>query len=138
VDRLSPEKLFSIFEQDDYQVYKENQVQHLLDSPYIRLSMVITGVDNYQTLDMLYNARFKHIYQEARQDIKYKYYTKLFRYLTSVTIQDVQELYNMSTNKEIYRGTEALQNLLQYFESIEHYEKCNSIFQYLQILEQNK
>ena len=50
---LDPHTLFSIFEKGDAEVYEEHNMTELLDNPYVLMGMVLRGVDNYHTMDVI-------------------------------------------------------------------------------------
>ena len=51
---LDKNTLFSIFEVGDEEVYKENNVESLLDNPFVLIGMVVRGVENWHLMDILY------------------------------------------------------------------------------------
>lgn len=137
MNKLDPNTLFSIFDQGDEQIYQDHGLDNLLSLPYIRLGMVVTGVDSYTTLDMLYRTRFKQQYDQVRERIKHKYFSKLYNYLTSVTLHQTITTCKEADKLEKEGAYRAFNDLLSYFESIEEYEKCTEIMKYITIITEN-
>jgi len=138
MDKLNSDKLFSIFQQDDTQFYQEHDLEEVTSIPFIKLGMVVTGVENYNTMHNMYSSRLKQSYDLVKDAIKYKYYSKLLQYLLSVSAPDAQQAYNKASDLERQKALPALNNLINYFESIEHFEKCSKMMPYLHILQQGK
>lgn len=134
--KVNPDNLFSIFDQDDTQIYHHHNLEDISSIPFVKLTMVVTGVDNYYTMDFLYNSRFKEHYQRVQENIKYKYYSKLYNYLMSVSLEDALSVLNIAKDYEINKADKAFQDLLTYFESIEEYEKCSGIIKYITLIQE--
>ena len=134
MNKLDPHTLFSIFEQGDEQIYKENNVEELLDNPYVLIGMVVTGIENFYLMDQMYSSKHPRTYKRVRHKIKFKYYTKLFKYLDRTTPAEVGKLYNIGSDYEIDIALKAINELLFFFEDIEHYEKCSIIKLYSDLL----
>ena len=84
MQKLDPHTLFSIFEKGDEEIYKENNIEELLDNPYVLIGMVVTGVENFYMIDQMYMVKHEEDYSRVRDKIKLKYFTKLSRYLDRV------------------------------------------------------
>ena len=70
--KLDPHTLFSIFEQGDEEVYKENDVEDLLDNPFVLIGMVVTGVENFYMIDKMYTLKHEEEYGRVRDKIRYE------------------------------------------------------------------
>lgn len=138
MNKLNPHTLFSIFEKGDEEVYKENQMEGLLDNPYVLIGMVVSGVENYYFIDEIYNNKDPKRYAKVKSNIKYKYFTKVFKYLTRLSLDELDTKYGIGTDYELDRSINALNDLLFYFEDMEEYEKCALIFQYTDLLYSKK
>ncbi len=138
MNKLNPHTLFSIFEKGDEEVYKENQMEGLLDNPYVLIGMVVSGVENYYFIDEIYSNKDPKRYAKVKNNIKYKYFTKVFKYLTRLSLDELDTKYGIGTDYELDRSINALNDLLFYFEDIEEYEKCALIFQYTDLLYSKK
>ena len=134
MQKLDPHTLFSIFEKGDEEIYKENNIEELLDNPYVLIGMVVTGVENFYMIDQMYMLKHEEDYSRVRDKIKLKYFTKLSRYLDRVTPLEMEVVYNIGSDFELDRSIDALNELLLFFENIEHYEKCGKIKQYTDLL----
>tara|TARA_R110000744_G_scaffold196568_1_gene315830 strand:+ start:590 stop:1021 length:432 start_codon:yes stop_codon:yes gene_type:complete len=138
VHKLDPHTLFSIFEQGDEQVYKENHVENLLDNPYVLIGMVVTGIDNFYLIDQMYTNKHPEDYGRVRDTVKHKYFVKLYRYLERVTPVELDVVYRVGTDFELDKSLDLLNDLLFYFESIEEYERCGRIKTFTDLLMERK
>jgi hypothetical protein len=138
VQRLDPNTLFTIFEQGDEQIYKEHGIEDLLQNPYVLVGMVVTGVENFHFIDKMYSFKHKEDYGRIRDGIKLKYYCKLYNYLTRINLEESNDLYNIGTDFELDRSLSALNDLLYFFETIEHYGKCAIIKKFTDLLYSKK
>ena len=132
--KLDPHTLFSIFEQGDEEVYKEHNVEDVLKNPYVLIGMVVTGVENFYFMDKLYSLKHKEDYGRVRDNIKLKYFSKIYTYLTRVTVEEVKNVYDIGSDFEVDRSLEALNELLYFFEYLEQYEKCAVIVKFTDLL----
>jgi hypothetical protein len=138
VHKLDPSTLFSIFDQADDQIYKEHGLEDLLQNPYVVMGTVVTGVENFYLIDKIYCLRFKEEYERVRSGIKLKYFNRLYNYLTEINLEQSNDLYTVVTGFDIDRSLPALKDLLYFFETIEHYEKCALIKRFIDLLYNKK
>lgn len=134
MQKLDPHTLFSIFEQGDEEVYREHNVEDVLKNPYVLIGMVVTGVENFYFMDKLYALKHKEEYGKVRDNIKLKYFSRIYNYLTRVTVEEVKNVYDIGSDFEIDRSINALNELLYFFEYLEHYEKCAIIVKFTDLL----
>jgi len=134
VHKLDPHTLFSIFEKGDEEVYRENDVEDLLDNPYVLIGMVVTGVENFYMIDKMYTLKHEEEYGRVRDKIKLKYFTKLCGYLDRVTPLEMEVAYSIGADYELDRALDSMNELLFFFEDIEMYEKCVKIKEYTDLL----
>ena len=134
MNKLDPTTLFSIFEQGDEEVYKEHNIAEVLKNPYVLMGMVVSGIENFHLINKIYTIKYKEEYEKVRNKIKYKYYTKLHLHLTRITLEEVQESYGIGDGFDLDRCLEALNELLEYFQNLEQYEKCATIVKYTDLL----
>jgi len=134
VQKLDPHTLFSIFEQGDEEVYREHNVEDVLKNPYVLIGMVVTGVENFYFMDKLYSLKHREEYGGVRDSIKLKYFSRIYNYLTRVTVEEVKNVYDIGSDFEIDRSISALNELLYFFEKLEHYEKCAVIVKFTDLL----
>ena len=138
MNKLDPHTLFSIFEQGDEEIYKEHNVEELLDNPYVLIGMVVTGVENFYLIDKMYTLKHEEEYGRVRDKVKLKYYTKLYKYLDRVAPLEMDIIYKIGSDFEVDRSIDAISDLMFFFEDIEHYEKCAKIKLYSDLLVNKK
>ena len=131
---MDPHTLFSIFDAGDEEVYRENKVEGLLDNPYVLMGMVLRGLENWAIMDNMYTRAHPNEYQHVREGIKYKYYNKLYGYLSRIPDNKFDSVYRIGesfASAEIQRG---LNTLLYFFQDLEEYEKCAVVKNYIELL----
>jgi len=131
---IDPNTLFSIFEQGDEAVYKEHGVEGALDNPFVLMGMVLRGIENYNLMDIMYMRQYPEHYKKVRRITKYKYFNKLYGYLSRIRTQDFNGTYPIGESFEIQNVDRALNTLREYYESLEEYEKCAVIRDYQTLL----
>ena len=125
MNKLDPHTLFSLFEQGDEEVYKEHGVESTLSNPYVILNMVTRGMDNYSIMDMLYMKNNPVSYKQVRNNVKFKYFTKLFNYLDRLNIESIRDTkYVIGESYDLPNLIAKLDDLRLFFEEYELYEKC--------------
>lgn len=134
---MDPHTLFSIFEQGDEEVYKENGVQDTLNNPYVLMGMVLKGLENFGIMDMMYSKRYPEQYKQVKENIKYKYFNKLFNYLTRINLDKLEDVYKIGESFDSERVFISLESLKYYYEDIEQYEKCATIKNFQDLLLNN-
>ena len=136
--KLDPYTLFSIFEQGDEEIYKENNVEDVLKNPYVLIGMIVTGVENYHYINKMYSLKHPEHYKRVKGKIKYKYYNKLYNYLNRVSPLQLDIVYKIGDDFEIDRSLKSIYDLLFYFQDIEDYNKCKIIKEYADLLMDRK
>ncbi len=131
---IDPNQLFSLFEVGDEEVYEEHDVTEVLQNPYVLMGMVVRGVENYNILDKLYLRNHKKHYENVREEVKYKYFCKIFGYLCRIDSKKFESKYTITENYDIVKVNVLLNELLTYFEGIEQYEKCAIIKKYIDLI----
>lgn len=116
--------IFSIFQQDDSQVFQEHEIQELFNDNYTNLGRVITSVENYLLLDQIYLKKYPQKYEQVRHSIKNSYLLKVLLFLENVNIDQENLIQDFLQEFTLPRITASLTYLLHYFEDIEYYEKC--------------
>jgi len=134
MQKLNPHTLFSIFEKGDEEVYKEHGAEDLLENPFVLMGMVTRGLENYEMMRMLYLKNYPKEFVKAEPIIKHKYYNRLYNYLLRINLKSIESIYTIGDSYDKKSTSFALNTLLQYFESIEEYEKCQDIVSYIQML----
>jgi hypothetical protein len=131
---IDPNTLFNIFEQGDEQVYQEHGMEDALNNPFVLMGMVLRGIDNYRMMDMMYLKQYPAPYKKVRSITKYKYYNKLYSYLTRIDSLDFDKVYKIGESFDIEDVYSCLDLLRVYYEDIEQYEKCATIKKYIDLL----
>ena len=131
---LDPHTLFSIFEQGDEQIYKEHGIEDVLNNPYVLIGMVVNGVQNYYIMDMMYMRQYPQQYQQVRSLTKKKYFDNLYKYLTRIDLQNIEDIYSIGESFDTKDATTHLTTLMYFYEGIEQYEKCAVIKKYIHLL----
>ena len=132
-----PTYVILIFEQGDEQVYEENGVQDALNNPYVLMGMVLKGLENYSIMDMMYKKRYPEQYNEVRDTIKYKYYNRLYKYLSRIQLGKLEDVYKIGESYNSESVFISLEGLKMFFQDIEQYEKCAVIKKYQDLLIDN-
>ena len=132
---IDPHTLFSIFEQGDEAVYKEHGMEDALNNPFVLMGMVLRGIENYHMMDMMYIRQYPEHYKKVRNITKYKYFNRLFNYLTRIDSNSFDNMYKIgeSFNSNEVKG--GLNYLRLFYEKIEEYEKCAVIKNYINLLD---
>lgn len=131
---IDPHTLFSIFEQGDEQVYKEHGIEDTMKNPFVLMGMVVRGIENHHLMDIMYIKQYPKEYTNVRDVTKYKYYNRLFSYLTRIDINTSTDLYTIGESFEAGEVFLGLDIMRKYYESIEEYEKCSIVKRYQDLL----
>ena len=131
---LDKNTLFSIFEQGDEEIYKEHNITGVLDNPYVLIGMVIRGMENWHLMDIMYKRSYPVEYKEVRSQIRLKYMLKLVAYLERLDKTKFETVYTIGDSYDSKTVRLALNSLLGFFESIEYYEKCAIIKDYIDLI----
>ena len=131
--KLNSDDLFNIFSIGDEEIYKEHNIEDMMDNTFILFGMVVRGVENYFIIDKMYDSRYQERYDSVRENIKLKYFNGLVNYLERIkvlqsdTVIDIEDEFGLKAIKY------ALEELLEYYKELEMYEKCAIIFKYYQL-----
>ena len=129
---MDPNKLFDIFQiGNDEAVYKKHGLERAMDSPYVLMGMVIRGVENYHLMDVMYSRNYPKEYKRNKKSITRRYFSKLYSYLPRITQDPYEVIQEMVNGFDFTQIVVALDYLRDFFEKIEHYEKCAVIKTYL-------
>ena len=131
--KLNSEDLFNIFSMGDEEVYKEHKVEGVMDDPFILFGMAVRGVENYFIIDRLYDNRFGEKYDSVRDSIKLKYFNGLMRYLERVDLSQLETASELKDEFGLQAIKYALEELLEFYEEKEIYEKCVIIFKFYEL-----
>ena len=131
--KLNSDDLFNIFSIGDEEIYKEHNIEDMMDNTFILFGMVVRGVENYFIIDKMYASRYQERYDSVRENIKLKYFNGLVNYLERIkalqsdTVMDIEDEFGLQAIKY------ALEELLEFYKELEMYEKCAIIFKYYQL-----
>lgn len=134
---IDPHTLFSIFEQGDEAVYRENGVEDVLNNPYVLIGMVIRGLENYNVMDMMYMRSYPEQYKHVRETVKLKYYNGLYSYLTRIDTSKFEPMYKIGESYDSHDVLFSFDTLLHYYEGLEKYEKCAVIKNYMDLIRES-
>lgn len=132
--QIDKDTLFSIFEQGDEEVYIEHGVKNVLDNPFVLMGMILRGLENFELMDMMYKRNYPEEYEKVKNLIKYKYYSKLYNYLTKIDSRCFKDEYTIGEAFDSENVYVALDTLRVYYEGIEEYEKCSVIKNFRELL----
>ena len=126
---LDPKELFKVFEMSDEEILKEEDPQAVWDfryHPFILIGMIIKGLENFDIISEIYKQREGEAFDHVKDEVQYKYYTSLYKYLYRFNYQSLEHI--ESALKHDYDDIAyALIHLRTFFESKEEYEKCARI-----------
>ena len=131
--KLNSKELFDIFSQGDEAIYAEHGVEDLLDNSFVLFGMVVRGVENYFIIDKICRYKFGQEYDSVRDSIKMKYFNGLLIYLDRIDISHGDTLKDLLIEFEPQVVRHALQQLLDFYETKELYEKCAIIFKFFDL-----
>ena len=134
MQKLNPQTLFSIFEKGDEEIYREHGMEEHLQNPYVLMGMVIRGLENFSLMCTMYENNFPKEFKRNKENIRRKYYARLYSYLTRIDSNRFDNLYTIGETFEAARVEGGLQHLMFFFESIEEYEKCAVIKKWIEHL----
>lgn len=132
--QIDKDTLFSIFEQGDEEVYIEHGVKDVLDNPFVLMGMILRGLENFELMDMMYKRNYPEEYENVKSLIKYKYFNKLYNYLTKIDSRCFKDEYTIGEAFDSENVYVALDDLRVYYEDIEEYEKCSVIKNFRELL----
>jgi hypothetical protein len=136
--KLDTNQLFDIFQMGDEEIYKEHQAEDILDNSFVLFGMVIKGVENYYIIDQLYQKKYQEQYDSVRDSIKLKYFIGLVRYLERIGEIPEDTLYIIEDEFGLQAIDYALQEMLDLFIEVEHYEKCTVLSKFQRLFSLNQ
>lgn len=136
--KLNTNQLFEIFQIGDEEVYREHQLEDVLDNSFVLFGTVVKGVENYYIIDQLYQKRYGKQYDYVRDSIKLKYFIGLMRYLERIKEIPEDTLHIIEDEFGIQAIDYALQEMLDLFIEEEYYEKCTILSKFQQLFSLNQ
>lgn len=137
MNKIDPDKVFSIFNQTDDQVLLQDQIQQIANDTRTLLMDIVQQLHRYDLIDIIYSNKQGNQYSKVQDKIKLKYFTRLFDQLTQIDIQQVEKQHNLLQAHDNTQCIQGLYNLIKYFEQIEDYRKCAIIIKYINKLNKN-
>lgn len=128
--KLNSNDLFDIFSQGDEAVYRENQVEDILDNSFVLFGMVVKGVENYFIIDKIYTNKYGEDYISVSDSIKLKYFNSLVKYLERINISQLDTVVELGEEFGLQSIKYALEEMLDFYQEKEYYEKCAIIFKF--------
>lgn len=128
---IDPNKLFDIFQADDEAIYKEHGMTKVMNSSYVLLGMVVRGVENFNLMDVMYTRQYPKEYKRNRKNIIFRYFSKLFSYLNRIDDEPAKVIEELEQGFDYTQIIMSLDFMRDYFEKIEHYEKCALLKKYI-------
>jgi hypothetical protein len=136
--KLDTNQLFDIFQIGDEEIYREHQVEDVLDNSFVLFGTVIKGVENYYIIDQLYQKKYQEQYDSVRDSIKLKYFIGLVRYLERIEEIPEDTLYTIEDEFGLQAIDYALQEMLDLFIEKEYYEKCTILSKFQRLFSLNQ
>ena len=130
---LDTKGLFDIFSQGDEQIFEEHGIHDAVNDAFILFGMVIRGVENYYIIDRIYTYKMAKDYDSVRDSIKMKYFNGLVYYLERIDVLQSDTVIELIDEFQYQPIKYALEELLQFYEEKEMYEKCAIIFKFFDI-----
>lgn len=121
------DKIFNLFEKMDEEVLLEEGSSDLLNEDSVLLGIVVKGVENYNYIDEIYLNRYGDKYAKLAEGIKYRYFDKLFSYLDKIKLNKLEVLLDLIELIGLNIVCRSLEELIQFFQLLEEYEKCAKI-----------
>ena len=76
------------------------------------------------------------LFKEAKDDIKYKYYSKMYNYIDRLQLNKFEDVYSIGDAYDLEATLYAFNDILKYFEKREQYERCSVIKKVLDIIDE--
>jgi hypothetical protein len=130
-------ELYKIFEKDDLEVYEKHSLQDIFREESVIFSTVVRSITNFFTLEESQRGKFKEEYSKIQDKVKFKYFCKYFNLLNSLPQPTHQAIDPSVLDLGLETIIENLQLLLEFFISIEHYEKCSRINEFIIFIDNN-
>ena len=83
---------------------------------------------------MMYMKQYPKHYKKVRNITRYKYFNKLYSYLTRIDCSSFDDKHKIGESFDIKDVRYCLDLLRVYYESLEEYEKCSVIKKYIDLL----
>lgn len=121
------DKILSVFTKDlNFASLQENS-KDVGSENMKNLRRAVVGAEKYEFLHVIYSKTYGDLYNNMSENVKDRYFNKLFHYITKIDLTDTESLVKITqelTSKSIKQN---LNKLLFYFQELEEYEKCAAL-----------
>lgn len=129
--KLDPDKIFSFFTQDE--VEPEDFLQSREVSDTTILITVVRNIESYYFLDDISERKYGEAYVAIRNRVKTRYFNLLYKFLSMMKLTSIEALQDAMIDLG-HGGVEfSLNDLMEFFITVEEYEKCAYIKKLLDI-----
>jgi len=133
--KLDSQNLFKAFSLEGDNT---KELPEVPNDSFILFGTVLRGVESFYIIDQLYQMRYKDQYILVQEKIKLKYFTGLMKYIDRIDDMSVDTVMYIEDEFGGQAIKYALEEMLQFFEQIEHYEECIILKKYFDIFLQKK
>lgn len=107
-----------------------------LDHPYVRMGLIVRGMDHFKSLSALMLVTRKEDWERIADGVTNKYYNRLYHFIVSL---DLSQSSNVSHWLKHGRPKVewTLNKLRKYYEVKEQYERCGKIKDVLNFIEEH-
>lgn len=134
---INVDKIYQIFDKDDREIYEKHEILEIYKDETVIFSSVIRSIQNFFTLEESQQIKFKEEYNKIQENVKFKFFCKYFYLLDSLPGPSLSSISPTVKDLGLIEVKNILKIFLNYFISIEHYEKCNKINKFLIFIEEN-
>ena len=128
--KLDSQNLFKAFSLEGDNT---NDLPEVPNDSFILFGTVLRGVESFYILDQLYQMRYREQYELVREKIKLKYFSGLMKYIDRIDDMSLDTVMHIEDEFGGQAIKYALEEMLQFFEQIEHYEQCIVLKKYFDI-----
>jgi len=128
--KLNTDSLFNIFSPEEELYFTSNIT---MDNPFILFGTVVRGVESYFLIDRLCSSRYGESYTSISSSLKLEYFDKLFEYLRRVEELQSDTVIGLEEEFTLQGIKYALEEMLDFYTEIEHYEKCILIHKFYKL-----
>lgn len=131
------DKIYQIFDKDDREIYEKHEILEIYKDESVIFSSVIRSLQNFFTLEKSQQNKFKEEYNKIQDNIKFKFFCKYFHLLDSLPGPSLNNISPTVKDLGLIEVKNMLNIFLNYFITIEHYEKCSKINKFLIFINEN-
>lgn len=132
---LDTNKIFEIFDKDDREIYEKHEVEEIFKDEVVVFSTVVRSINNFFILESSQKGKFKQHYDTIQHRIQYKFFCKYYYLLDSLPAPSSSFIDPTISDLGTNTVQDLLKVFLEYFISIEHYEKCSKINEFITFID---